>query len=137
MGGGFGSSRQQSATSPIAPGALPYVVPTIERISRGADNLPDVPQEEDLYSQAKTRLLEQLRPDYAARGMVTSQGPAGEAESKALQDLTTTFGQRRFERGMARQSMSMDTLTKLLTTILGQQTTGQSSGSSFQISGGR
>lgn len=122
--GFFSKSKQSADTHPTAlwGGAAKYYDPITQQIQTGATSLPDVPSEDDLFKQASGRFLESLRPTYAARGLLTSQGAAGEAESKGMQDLATTFGERAFERGMGRSQLSLDTLTRLLATILGQPT---------------
>ena len=51
--------------------------------------------DEDLYQVAQRRVLQQLRPGLAARGLEGNAGAAAQAETDALRNLTTDFAAQR------------------------------------------
>jgi hypothetical protein len=70
-----------------------------ELASRYAERAANPLADEDLYQTAQRRVLSQLRPQLAARGLEGASGAAAQAESDALRGLTTDFaGQRRADQ---------------------------------------
>jgi len=132
MGGGgflgFGSTDrdfdQRPTSRPIFPGGLEQASGIVDDIRTGAANLSSVPTEEDLFHTQSRRLLQAIRPGLAARGFEDS-GPAQDIENQALTELGQQFGSRAFERGITREQLSLENLSRLLATILGQQTLGE------------
>jgi hypothetical protein len=57
-------------------------------------------------------MIEQHSPRLAARGVLTS-GPGINAEQQALEELGVAFGERSFERGIARQGAQQEALAGL------------------------
>lgn len=67
--------------------------------SRFADRAANPLADEDLYQVAQRRVLSQLRPGLAARGLEGASGAGAQAESDALRSLATDFaGQRRADQ---------------------------------------
>src|SRR5574341_653754 len=62
----------------------------------------EVPSEERLFGVMERRLRESLLPQLAASGLATSQG--ADVLAPRVSELATTFGERAFERELARQA---------------------------------
>lgn len=123
----FGKSKSKSSSqqAPIAPWLLPKTSGLLSNIESGADrmagmagprvgamdvdlsSLPAVPDEDALFKQQATRYMDALRPGMAARGLLTS-GVSQAAEQQGIEGLATTFGERAFERNMARNTTAFE-----------------------------
>ena len=140
--GSGGMSSSSSASKPIAPGLIGSTAPLLQKIQTGAQNiasvsLPDSVNSDNLWALQSRYLLQGMRPGLAARGFLTS-GTAQRQEDQALSDLSTNFAQDEFTRELQKaqlaqggQTSSTQALISALQAILGQTTTGRSSGSSF------
>lgn len=136
---GFGSSKKGYAQAPTSKLAFPQLAARAPRIAQNiedfAGNLPGIPSEEGLYQTEQRRLLEGLRPGYAARGWLTS-GNAQKAEEQAIKELGQEFTSRGFERGLQRSGLQLSSLLDLMRSITQQKLLGetpvQTSGTTYQ-----
>lgn len=117
--------------------------PIGEELMQGARGLDVDFGEDALFGQAARRWREQMLPGMSARGLTTS-GRGLKAEMQGMEDLSTKFGERRFERGVSRQetlqkaatgmamlrAMPVELRQKLID-ILIRQTAGAAAGSSI------
>lgn len=142
VGGSRSSSR--SVEKPIAPSTIPYAEPLLGEGITAARGIPGVklPKEvsdEALWENMSERLLESIRPGFAARGLLTS-GVGQEAETDALQDLAIKFSGDEFDRALQRSEFERsgltsygDQLAQLMAAILGQGTLGKSKSSATSM----
>lgn len=152
-GFGFSSSKQKSSSQSSSQGISPEALEEIRGLISGVKGFTSkidsgavgLPSDDELYGLASRRFLQASRSGSAARGLLTS-GASEDIERRGLEQLSTVFGERQFERSLASAGFEREgavqassSLLDLIRSILGQTTTSQStstaSGSSLGISG--